>query len=254
MGAIVAGAVVVCAVFDVSPNVSGCKVGLKRDCTSGSSKTRRLCSVFLCLSQLSMRCPFCWVVRGSTGLMGVWSLLSDLSETVCRWGDVSKLRGNVLPTVRFLGLGEEFRDGGRLSNGEGWYSVNKFLAGSEGVSISIKVHIGAVGVNEGSSKSKVSLWLVIKGVEIKAEPSSPNNKEASDGSVVSVYVPKTIWLQNDTGDSGSEDLAVWKVGGIVEGDTAMLLRGLKSSGVRRSEILSLSSPRFKVCPEFGMLW
>ena len=86
---------------------------------SGSSKTRLLCSVFLCLNQLIISCPFCCVVRGSTGLMGVRSLLKDLSGTVCRWGDVSTLRGSALSTVRPLGLGEEFRDVERFSKTDG---------------------------------------------------------------------------------------------------------------------------------------
>ena len=59
------------------------------------------------------------MVRGLIGLTGVRLLLKDLSGTVCRWGDVSTLRGNVLPTVRPLGLGEEFRDVERFSNTDG---------------------------------------------------------------------------------------------------------------------------------------
>ena len=57
------------AVFEVSPCVSGCD-GLRRACISGSAKTRHLYSIFLCFNQLIISCPFCWVVKGSTGLMG----------------------------------------------------------------------------------------------------------------------------------------------------------------------------------------
>jgi hypothetical protein len=105
-------------VFEDSPWVSSCS-GPRRACISGSSKTRLLCSVSLCLNQLMMSCPFCCVVRGSIGLIGVRSLLKDLRGMVCRYGDVSTLRGRVLLTVRPLGLGEEFRDGGRFSKIKG---------------------------------------------------------------------------------------------------------------------------------------
>ena len=71
-------------IFDVSPVVSGCIVDPKQDCISGSVKIRHLCSVFLCLNQLIISCPFCCIVKGSSGLMEVRSLLSDLSGTVCR--------------------------------------------------------------------------------------------------------------------------------------------------------------------------
>ena len=59
------------------------------------------------------------MVNESSGLIGVRLLLSDLRGTVGRCGDVSTLRGKVLPTVRPLDLGEEFRDDERLSNSEG---------------------------------------------------------------------------------------------------------------------------------------
>src|ERR1043165_324440 len=154
---------------------------------SGSSKTRLLCSVFLCLNQLIISCPFCCVVRGSTGLMGVRSLLKDLSGTVCRWGDVSTLRGNVLSTVRPLGLGEEFRDDERFSNTEGGWSKNRILAGSGGVSRSIKIPTGVGGFTgssgESGGNSKVSLRFVIKEEILRLEPPSPNRIECSDGSI-----------------------------------------------------------------------
>ena len=69
---------------DDSPSVSGCTVGLKRACISGSARTCCLCSVFLFRNQLIIRRPFCCVVRGSIGLRGVRSLLKDLSGMVCR--------------------------------------------------------------------------------------------------------------------------------------------------------------------------
>ena len=47
-------------------------------------------------------------------------------------------------------------------------------------------------VGKGSSKLKVSLWFVISGVIIKAEPSFSNKSETSDGSVVLVCILKTI--------------------------------------------------------------
>ena len=113
------GRVVVCGVvLEGSPSVSGCK-GLNRACISGSAKICRLCSVFLCPSQLSTRRPLCCVLRGFSGLMGVRSLLNDLMGTDNRCGDVSVLRDKVLPTVRPLSLGEEFRDDERFSNTEG---------------------------------------------------------------------------------------------------------------------------------------
>ena len=59
------------------------------------------------------------MVKGSSGLIGVWSLLNDLRGTVCRCGEVFTLRSKILPTVRPLGLGEEFQDDGRFSNIEG---------------------------------------------------------------------------------------------------------------------------------------
>ena len=75
--------------------------------------------MFLFLNQLIISCSFYWVVKGSSGLIGVRSLLKDLKGMVCRCEEVSTLRDKVLPTVRPLGLGEEFRDGGRFSKIEG---------------------------------------------------------------------------------------------------------------------------------------
>ena len=77
--AVVCGAVVV---REVSPCVSAC-IGLKQACISGSLIICRFWSVFLCLNQLIIRRPFCCVVRGSTGLIGVRSALNDLRGTVC---------------------------------------------------------------------------------------------------------------------------------------------------------------------------
>jgi len=77
VGVVEAG--VVRAVFEDSPWVSVCTV-LKRFRISGSSKIRRLWSVFLFCNQLIISRPFCWVVKGSSGLSGVLSLLSDLSR------------------------------------------------------------------------------------------------------------------------------------------------------------------------------
>src|ERR1043165_3697896 len=147
---------------------------------SGSSKTRLLCSVSLCLNQLIISCPFCCVVRGLIGLTGVRLLLKDLSGTVCRWGDVSTLWGNVLPAVRPLGLGEEFRDGGRLSNIESGWSANNTLAGSGGVSSSTKMPTGVGGFSGSageSGNSKVSLRSVMKVEIFKVEPPSLNKTE-----------------------------------------------------------------------------
>ena len=115
---VVCDAIQVVAGFEDSPSVSGCK-GLKRACISGSARTCCLSSVFLFRNQLIIRRPFCCVVRGSIGLIGVRSLLNDLRGTVSRCEDVSTLRGNVLSTVRPLGLGEEFRDVEIFSNIDG---------------------------------------------------------------------------------------------------------------------------------------
>ena len=87
---VVCDAVQVVAGLEDSPSVSGCR-GLKRACISGSARTCCLSSVFLFWSQLIIRRPFCCVVRGSTGLIGVRSLLNDLRGTVYRCGDVSVL-------------------------------------------------------------------------------------------------------------------------------------------------------------------
>ena len=47
---------------------------------------------------------------------------------------------------------------------------------------------------------------------------------------------------------------VWKVNGVVDGEAIELFCGLGFFGVKRSEILSsLSSFRFKVHPELGVL-
>ena len=82
------------------------------------------------------------MVKGSSGLSGVLSLLSDLTGTVWRLGDVSTLRGmsDLLSTVRPLILG--FRDGERLSKIEVSLPANSKLAGSGGVSISTRVPVG----------------------------------------------------------------------------------------------------------------
>src|ERR1043165_2106518 len=144
---------------------------------SGSSKTCLLCSVFLCLNQLIMSCPFCCVVRGSTGLIGIRSLLNDLRGTVGHCGEVSTLRGKVLPTVRPLSLGEEFRDGGRFSKIEGGWSKNRILAGSGSVSISIRTPTGVgrfTGSIDESGSSKVSRRLVMNEEIFSVEPPSPN--------------------------------------------------------------------------------
>ena len=65
-------------------------------------------------------------MKGSSGLIGVRSLLKDLRGTVCHCDEVSTFRdkGILLSMVHPLGFGEEFRDGGRLSKGEGWWSSN----------------------------------------------------------------------------------------------------------------------------------
>ena len=69
-----------------------------------------------------------------------------------------------------LGLGEEFRDDGRFSNIDGGWSKNNMLAGSEGVSRSIKTPIGVgglavliIGISGELSDLKVSLRFVMKG-------------------------------------------------------------------------------------------
>ena len=190
-GVAICDAVRVVAGFEDSPSVSGCK-GLKRACISGSARTCCLSSVFLFRNQLIIRRPFCCVVRGSTGLIGVRSLLNDLRGTVNRCGEVSVLRDKVLPTVRPLGLGEEFRDGGRFSKTDGGWSRNKILAGSGGVSSSTKMPTGVGGFagscSESGGSSKVSRRLVIKGEIFKVDPPSPNKTDASDGAFGSIVV------------------------------------------------------------------
>jgi len=81
-------------------------------------------------------------VKGSSGLIGVLSLLNALRGTVGRLGDVSTLlgKGGLLSTVRPLVLG--FRDGERLSKIEVSLPANNRLAGSGGVSTSTKVPVG----------------------------------------------------------------------------------------------------------------
>ena len=150
--------------------------------------------------------------------MGVRLLLRDLRGMVCYWGEFSTLRGKILLTVRPLDLGEEFRDGGRLSKTEFGWSINNRLAGSGGVSSSIRIPVGVAGFiigftgvfscsNDGSSKSKsvisspdtsvggsnwsrskVSCRFVIKVEIFRFEPSSPNRSDASVGSVGLIFV------------------------------------------------------------------
>ena len=80
-----------------------------------------------------------------------------------------------------------------MSKGKGWYSINKFLADSRGVSISTKVPVCTggcciggssklkVGLIGESSESKVSRRSVIKVEIFRIEPSSPNSRDVSDG-------------------------------------------------------------------------
>ena len=99
--------------------------------------------------------------------------------------------GSLLSTVRPLVSG--FRDGERLSKIEVSLPTNNKLAGSGGVSTSTRVPVGT-GVDccgfrwKLISDSKVSRQSVIKDEIFNLEPFSPNNIEASDGSVGSIVV------------------------------------------------------------------
>ena len=123
-----------------------------------------------------------------------------------------------------LGLGEEFRDGGRLSNIESGWPANNKLAGSGGVSSSIKTPTGVggfVGSTGELGKLKVSCLSVIKVEIFKIEPPSPNKTDASDGSVRSIVVAdgsnkSRSRLKSDKSVGGSNRSRVFlRVGGEV---------------------------------------
>ena len=141
-----------------------------------------------------------------------------------------------------LGLGEEFRDDGRFSNIDGGWSKNNMLAGSEGVSRSIKTPIGVgglavliIGISGELSDLKVSLRFVMKGEIFKVEPSLPNRSDASVCSVGSISV--TNGSSRSILDISKSDKSV---GGSSKSSVSLRFRVVAKVGTRTS---SLSSPK-----------